>query len=215
MENSSKTKKFLFKSTTTAIIFVLSIIIIGVSGSYAYYVANLTGTKTVETSTAAKLNVTTTLSTADTISAAKLAIIDAADYLTKGEKVSFSVTNNSDSNVKAKYTVKLTDMSLTKNLFSKYFKYDLIRDVGTANEQHFTGTFADATVTAEGTTDTTAVTGKTKEIITDANAVTLDINTTDTLVFYIWLENDAAVSQNYLTNGSFSAKISMDAIPTK
>ena len=79
-------------------------------------------------------------------------------------------------------------MSLSKNLFSKYFKWKLIINEGTATEKEFTGTFADETLASEGTEDNTELTDLTKILVSDEQALTLDVGQTDDIKFYIWLE---------------------------
>lgn len=215
MEKNHSLKNGAFRNVTFIVVFVISIVVIGVSVSYAFYTANMTGNASVPSSNAAIMNVTTNLAEAGAINAAKLSLIDATDYLTKAQKVEFSVTNETTSNVKAKYIVKLVEMSLSKNLASKYFKWSLVVNAGTSNAKTFSGTFADTTIGAEGTTDKTLVSDLTKTLITDANALTLNIGATDNIDFYIWLENDSAVDQLYLTNGNFTGKLSIEAVPTK
>lgn len=220
MKEKNSTKNTFFNSAMRIIIFVLAIVIFGVSTSYAYYVANIKGQASVDESKTAVLNVTTTLENAPAISASKMTIINAADYLTKAQKVDFSITNQSTSNVKAKYTLKLVEMNITKNLSSKYFKYAVIVNAGKNNEKTFTGNFLDEENIAPENTSVTkdnpeTVTGLTKNLIDEDNALILDIGSTDTLSFYIWVENDDNVDQLYLTNGNFSAKLSIDAYPTK
>lgn len=207
--NNGKLRSGIFIS-----VFVVSIIVIGVSVSYAFYTANMTGNATVPNSNAAVMNVITNLEEAGAINAAKLSLIDAADYLTKAQKVEFSVTNETTSNVKAKYIVKLVEMSLSKNLSSKYFKWLLVVNAGTSSEKTFSGNFFDTAIATEGTTDKTVVSDLTKTLITDENALTLNIGATDNIDFYIWLENDL-VDQIYLTNGNFTGKLSIEAVPTK
>ena len=221
MKNKTKsTKKIVFNSAMRIAIFVVAIIVFGISTSYAYYVANIKGQAVVDESKTATLNISTTLESSPAISASKMSIIDASDYLTKGQKVDFNVTNETTSNVKAKYTLKLVDMSITKNLSSKYFKYAIIINAGTDKEKTLTGDFLDETnIAPEATTvtkeDPETVTNLTKTLISEEDAMLLDIGSTDTLSFYIWIENDDNVDQLYLTNGNFSAKLSLDAYPTK
>lgn len=220
MKEKNSTKNTFFNFAMRITIFVLAIVIFGVSTSYAYYVANIKGQASVDESKTAVLNVTTTLENAPAISASKMTIINAADYLTKAQKVDFSITNETTSNVKAKYTLKLVEMSITKNLSSKYFKYAVIVNAGKNNEKTFTGNFLDEENIAPENTSVTkdnpeTVTGLTKNLIDEDNALILDIGSTDTLSFYIWVENDDNVDQLYLTNGNFSAKLSIDAYPTK
>lgn len=220
MKEKNSTKNTFFNSAMRIIIFVLAIVIFGVSTSYAYYVANIKGQASVDESKTAVLNVTTTLENAPAISASKMTIINAADYLTKAQKVDFSITNQSTSNVKAKYTLKLVEMNITKNLSSKYFKYAVVVNAGKSTAKTYTGNFLDEENIAPENTSVTkdnpeTVKGLTKNLIDEDNALILNIGSTDTLSFYIWVENDDAVDQLYLTNGNFSAKLSVDAYPVK
>ena len=220
MKEKNSTKNPFFNSAMRIIIFVLAIVIFGVSTSYAYYVANIKGQASVDESKTAVLNVTTTLENAPAISASKMTIINAADYLTKAQKVDFSITNQSTSNVKAKYTLKLVEMNITKNLSSKYFKYAVVVNAGKSTAKTYTGNFLDEKYIAPEKTSVTkenpeTVKGLTKNLIDEDNALILNIGSTDTLSFYIWVENDDAVDQLYLTNGNFSAKLSVDAYPVK
>ena len=206
----SDTKNFIL-----VIVLVISVIVFGISTSYAFYTASMVGSNEVPLNTAANLNVTSTLTTSTVISSAELALIEADEYETKGEHVSFTVTNHDDSNVNAKYTISLEQMSMKNNLFSKYLKWKIIVNKGTTNEQVIDGDFADATISAEGNTDKTLVSDLTKSLVSDNNPLQINIGVTDTVDFYIWLENDAKVNQIYLTSGTFSAKLAINAVPSK
>ena len=200
--------------TFIVIVFAISIIVIGISASYSFFTVNFDGSKTVPENQAPQFKVTSTLETASAIDAAQLALINGANYKTEAEKVNFSVTNSTESQVKAKYTISLEEMSISKNLVSKYFKWALVVNDGAEGNRVFTGDFTDSSISSEGNNDTTLVTGLSKVLIDDDNTLLLDIGKTDNLTFYIWLENDDSVDQLYLTNGNFSGKLSMNAIPT-
>lgn len=214
MENNTQkreTKKYL----VMVVVFVLSIVVIGVSASYAFFSASITGNGEVPSSSTGTLNVTTTLTNTPAINSTELVIIDAAEYKTKGEKIEFSVTNQNTSNVNAKYTIKLVEMSLSKKLFSKYFKWELVINEGTEGEKKFNGNFADAAIAAEGNEDSTLVTNLTKILVPEEEALKLNVSQTDQIKFYIWLENDVNENQLYLTEGTFNGKLSLDAVPSK
>ncbi len=211
MEKKSKNKAV--KSGIFIAVFVLSIMIIGVSVSYAYYAANVTGNATTNDNNAGKLNVTTSLTNGDTINATSLVIIDGNDYLNKAESIEFTVTNNTDSTVNAGYTISMTDITISKNMLSKYFKWAIVVNSDTSNV--ITGDFQDASLATEGTSDTTTVSIPSKTLVSEENAFTLNIGATDTITFYLWLENDNNVDQLYLTNGTMSAKLSLDAVPIR
>ena len=200
-------------------VLIVGIVVIGVSISYAYYSAWLRGNATVPKNDAAILNIATNLDSVSAIDAPRLSLIDGSDYLNSAEKVSFTITNESTSNLNAAYTLKLVEMSLSKNLYSKYFKWAIVINAGTEGAKTYTGDFADSSITPEGTTidkeNPDIVSGQTKNLFGDGESQSLVIGATDTVDFYLWLENDPNVDQLYLTNGSFSGKLSIDAVPVK
>ena len=211
MEKKSKNKAV--KNGIFIAVFVLSIMIIGVSISYSYFAANVVGSSDTGDGPIGNLNVTTTLTSGGAINATSLAIIDGSEYLTNAENIEFTVTNNTDSTVRAKYAINLTDITISKNILSKYFKWAIVINSDTGNA--ITGDFRDASLATEGTSDVTTVTIDSKVLVSEDNALELDIGQTDTLTFYLWLENDDTVDQLYLTNGNMTAKISLDAFPVR
>lgn len=213
MTKNQKVKSEFTKYSIMVFIFVFCIVLLGVSLSYAFFSARFTGTSDISTESAANLNVTTTLATAPVINTAKLSLIEPEEYLTKGEKIEFTVTNEATSNVKAKYTLKLVEFQLSRNLFSEYLKWALMVESQDGTTKTYNGNFADENY-PEGSDDVTVIDATSKTLISEEEAITLNMNSTDTLTFYIWLEN-ADFNQIYLTNGYLSGKLSMDAYPTK
>ena len=213
MESKKLKKKSFVKNTVLISVLVVSIIVIGISLSFAYFTMSIQGSSDTGNNQAAILNVTTTLTTADAINATSLAIIDGSEYLTKTESIEFTVTNNTDSNVNALYTINMTDITISKNMLSQYFKWALVINSDTGNA--ITGSFQDLSLADEGNTDTSTVTIGSKVLIADENARSLSIGATDTITLYLWLENDDNVDQLYLTNGTFSGKLSLNATPVK
>ena len=213
MESKKLKKKSFVKNTVLIYVLVVSIIVIGISLSFAYFTMSIQGSSDTGNNQAAILNVTTTLTTADAINATSLAIIDGSEYLTKAESIEFTVTNNTDSNVNALYTINMTDITISKNMLSQYFKWALVINSDTSNA--ITGSFQDLSLADEGNSDTSTVTIGSKVLIADENARSLSIGATDTITLYLWLENDDNVDQLYLTNGTFSGKLSLNATPVK
>lgn len=213
MESKKLKKKSFVKNTVLISVLVVSIIVIGISLSFAYFTMSIQGSSDTGNNQAAILNVTTTLTTADAINATSLAIIDGSEYLTKAESIEFTVTNNTDSNVNALYTINMTDITISKNMLSQYFKWALVINSDTSNA--ITGSFQDLSLADEGNSDTSTVTMGSKVLIADENARSLSIGATDTITLYLWLENDDNVDQLYLTNGTFSGKLSLNATPVK
>lgn len=198
-------------------ILVIAIVVLGVSLSYAYYSANKTGNGIIDERTAAKLDLTTTLTNAPNISNMKLTLIEKENIKTDAEKVAFTVTNANTSTVNGKYFIYLTNIKLSKNLYSSYFKWQLVRVTSSGENIVASGNFANA---SEKRSDT-PVAGESNNVITtledislNSNVLTIAPNTTDSLVFRIWLENDPNVVQNELTSGSFEGKLKLEATPS-
>lgn len=210
-QEKASNKKLFVMST----ILVVSLVVLGISFSYAYFALRYRGTAEVPENNAAVLNVSSTLTSATAINASRMNLISATDVDTQAKNVSFSVTNENTSNVNAKYIVKLVDFTVTKNLSSQFFKWKLVVNPGTSEEKSLTGNFLDNTIATEGTSDITQLSGLTKILVTEENALPLSIGMTDNLIFYIWLENSDTIDQQYLTNGSFSGKLALEAFPSK
>ena len=254
MTEKEEQKKEIKKYLIISIVLVVSIAIIGMSLSYAYFAINFmnpTDGKTVPDNKAAKLNVTSDVNDAEAISTKNLALIEASDVDKEAETVKFTVTNNEDS-IPADYDINLVDLELSKNLLSQYFKWKVVvthgdetagttqngtfQDSNCANlddtvksedgngECHYVLTNADGEYTPtdadmmvyNGSGYIQKTDGNVKNsTLTLATIENFAVGKTDTIKFYIWLENDPKVDQLYLTNGSFSGKLSIVAVPHK
>jgi len=197
-------------------IFVVAIITIGISLSYAYYNANTSGNANIPAINSGELNITSTLASSSAINNSKMSLINADEVSKSADKVEFSVTNQNTSTVNGKYFVYLTDIKISKNLYSKYFKWELVRVTASGENQIATGNFATAT------RKDTPVDSEESNVLTTAEDITLNSTilqiakgTTDNLIFRIWLENDASINQIELTNGSFQGKLKIEASPVK
>lgn len=212
MNTEKEIKNHLIKTA----IFVVAIVVLGVSTSYAYYTANISGKAEITDTPAARLDVTSTLTTTTAINNSKLSLIDAANKSTQAEKVEFSVTNASTSTVNGKYFVYLTDIKLSKNLYSAYLKWELVRVTSTGESPIATGNFANAKRTdTAGTSEAENAVTTVEDITLNTTILQIAKNTTDQLIFRIWLENDESVNQINLTNGSFQGKLKIEASPVK
>ena len=218
-EKRGKEIKFISnkKLLISAFIIVIAIVLIAFGLTYAYFSIGYGGNADVSGNRAAILNIDSTLKNASAINETEMSLISEDEIETEAKKVTFDVINQGTSTVDAKYIVKLIDYSITKNLSSKYFKWKLVVNPGEV-EQVFTGNFLQ-NPEDEGTKltgdDTDNLTGLSKVLVNEDEALTLNIGKTDHLVFYVWLENDEALNQIYLTSGEFRGKLSLEAFPTK
>ncbi len=205
------------KLLISASILAVSIVLIGFSLTYAYFTVGYGGKADINGNQAAILNVDSDLKNASAINETEMALINAEDVDTEAKKVTFDVINQGTSTVNAKYVVKLINYSITKNLSSKYFKWKLVVNPG-ESEQVFTGNFLqneedEGTKLVGDASD--KLTGLNMELVSEDEALTLNIGKTDHLVFYVWIENDNDLNQIYLTNGEFRGRLSLEAFPTK
>lgn len=192
------------------IVLVVALIILGVSVTYAYFTAQISGKPTQTTIKAGTLKIETNLESVGSINNTQMKLIDAANKETEAESVSFYVKNSSESTVTAKYYIYLKDIAISKNLYSTYFKWELLQNGNVVGS----GTFAD-TVRKD-----TPNTGEAANIITTAedmtlnkDAISLITNKSDSLEFRVWLENDANVNQIDLANANFEGKLYLEAVP--
>lgn len=191
VENNAKKRLIL-----ASLIIVMSIIIIGLSLSYAYYLnqvveVNPDNQKASITSGELTMN----FATERVINAISAGLVSDADILTEADYTQFSVTLPSTAKVdSATYTLYLTELTITDNLKSNYVKWALYDGNGTSEITN--GTFLNATTGTDLTIDT---------------GISISKGETDSYRLYIWLSNDENVNQIDLLNGSLSAKVGFRA----
>lgn len=195
-------------------ILVLSIVTIGISMTYAFYTAKISGNAQIDDINAAKFNVTSTLENASAISNSAMNLIDASEIATKSDKVEFSVTNDATSTVSGQYFVSLFNVRISKNLYSEYFKWQLVRKTSLGESIIDSGDFqnverVDTPISGEADNVETTV----KDFTLNNVALEIPAGTTDNLVFRMWLENDEVANQVDLTNGTFKGQLKVTASP--
>ncbi len=193
------------------IILVVSLIVIGISGTYAYFTLSMSEPQTTSAK-AGVFKVESSLETTNAINNNKIRLIDNIEKETKAEKVTFTVTSKAESTVDGEYYIYLKDILLSKNLYTKYLHWELVQN----NVVKASGDFADI---ASKRTDT-PVAGEADNVVTNISEIKLnetpfhlDKNSQDTLIFRMWLENDPNVNQIAITNGSFAGRLYLEAFP--
>lgn len=184
-----------------ALIITVSLIIIGVSMSYAYFVNRIEevnpDNKEVRITSG---DLVMDLATTRTITATAVGLVNDTDIATKAEHTDFSVTLPSDAKVdSSKYTIFLTELNISDNLKSEYLKWALysVNEDSTEVEVN-SGNFSDI-----GTKTTLTISGDT--------VINISKGTTTSYKLYIWLSNDPDNNQVSLLNGSFSGKVGFRA----
>ena len=181
--------------------FALLLVSLAFGVSYAYFTLTVTGNDSVNETRITTGTLSINYSYGDTINNSNIMLIDDTDKLTRAESISFSITNTS-ANLNGAYLVYLDDLTISNNLKSTDFKWELVKN-GTAT---FAGDFSTAVTGTPLTLTSMALTNGTLSPIPQ----TISYGNTDNLVLRIWLSKTQA-DQNALLGGSFSAKVRMIA----
>ena len=187
-----------------ALVIVMSIVIIGISVSYSYYI------NIVEEVNSANQGVSVTsgeltmnFSTSQYISASAAGLIKDADILTKADYTAFSISLPSDADANsALYSLYLTDTSMTSNFKSSYLKWAL-----------YNGT----TKVADGDFNSVTLSNESNGVyqasdITLLNNVSIAKGNTTSYKLYVWLGYSETENQNSLLEGSLSTKVGFRAV---
>ena len=191
-----------------SLIIVMSIVIIGLSISYAYYLNTIEEVNPENQGTnitSGKLSMN--FATSQYINATAAGLIDDEDVLDPSNNnftqfsVSFADDNSVDS---ATYNLYLTEISMTQNFKNEDVKWALYNssDVQVAN-----GNFSTATLSSTANDDGTY----NADDIALASNISISPGTTNSYKLYIWLSNDSQTNQIDLLNGSLSAKVGFRA----
>ena len=189
-----------------SLIIVVSIVIIGLSLSYAYYVNTIRETNADnQGASLTSGNLSMDFTTSQNIKATSASLINDADILSEENNnyTAFSISfaeDNTES--EATYNIYLTDISMTENFKSSYVKWALYRANNTLVTQ---GDFSNVTLNGTG-----SGTHNASDITLASESIT-SVEGTKSYKLYIWLSNDPDNNQISLLNGSLSAKVGFRA----
>lgn len=198
MENKIEAKDNTKKRILLAsLIIVMSIVIIGISLSYAYFIntVNEVNPGNQGTSiTSGKL--TMNFTTDQLINATSAGLINDSDVPTQGDYTQFSVSfpNDAENASTATYNLYLTELSISDKLKSTDVKWALYDGSGTNLIED--GDFSNATSGVN---------------MTLKDGITINKGETNSYRLYIWLSNDPDNNQIDLLGGTLSAKVGFRA----
>lgn len=181
---------------------IILLIFVGTIGlTYGYFVKTVKtdGKRTKTKIVTGMLDVD--FATSEYINNQNTKLVNDAAVLLDGEKSSFSVSRSTKSTVDSLYyDVYMSDIQISSSLKSPYFKWRLYDSETPSVETQpiATGTFKNI--------------GNKTEIKMNQARIYLPEGETQHYSLYIWLSNDEENIQNELLNGTFSAKIRIEAI---
>lgn len=198
------------KHITKVFIFVISLVVLAFSGTYAYFTIEFQGSPNTTTVKSGVFKVESSLEKASAIRNKRIVLIDEEQKEEKAEKLSFTITSTEESTVNGEFDIFLKDITLSKNLYSNYLKWELLKN----NEILSKGDFSNAIrkdESIEGEEDNVVTTVEDMKL--NKESLPLVKNTTTTYTFIMYLLNDKNKNQIALTEGSFSGRLYIEAVP--
>lgn len=190
------------------IVFVVALIILAFSISFAYIKLEVTGETTetkIETST---YDIETTLSSATAFNVSDMMLINEEEIDIKSERVSFKVKAK-DSNLKeGKFSVYFKDVAISNGLIDSNFKWQIIMDGEVLDSGDF------STIQMNGIKSTTVSDTETMKYYDSFNLKSnIEFNgfNESSIEIRIYLLNDSTRNQNNLMNGTFQGKVGIEA----
>ncbi len=225
-ENIDTSRTAKINNILAALIITISFIVIGISGSYAYFLNEVVdenkGDSKNVTVSSGELKMTFATEQEKYIKVTDAMLINDDELLTEGEDnyTEFTISLPGDAKVdSAFYEIFLTDIEMTDNFKNDRVKWALykVTDGDSIKEtKQKEGNFK--SVNLSETNGTTISDGKkaTNSLTIEGplpdNGITISKGATDKYRLYIWLSNDPNNNQSGLLNGKLSAKVGFRAI---
>ena len=187
------------KINATFIVYVIAVllmVVVTVSGSYAWFTANVNNNGTVYETIINSGSLSLAFENSQYFTVNDMIIISQEEVETSAPKSTFDVKNNG--NKIAKYDLYF-NTTLTNNLISHDFKWELLIGGEVVNSGDF------SSITPAQTTSTSASIKLTNE------PITINPDNTDSCVLRVWLQEED-YNQISLTEGSMTGNVSLTAV---
>lgn len=190
-------------------VFVVSLMIIAMSISFAYLKLDVSG---VENATETKIetgtfDIKTSLTNVNAINATNIMLINEDEIEAKANSISFTVQAASTTNKAGKFNIYLKDIVISKGMIDSNFKWQLLMDGKIIGDGNFANIENDGIVSSTNTNTDTINYYDTFYLKED-----IEFNgfNESSLELRVYLLNDSSVNQNNLLNGTFEAKIGIE-----
>ncbi|MBE6154313.1 MAG: hypothetical protein E7163_01890 [Firmicutes bacterium] len=199
-----------------SLIVVMSFIVIGISGSYAFYenAINTSGETGLNVNSGSN-NLTIDFATENgqIINSSLAGLINDAEVTSKADYTEFSVSLPNNSKVETSiYNLYLTEIRMTDNFKSEYLKWALYdssnNPIKDTDGNAVVGNFSGVTLSPEA--DSNGIYDASDIVILSNKEV--NKGATHTYRLYVWLSNDPDKLQNELLEGSLSMKVGFKAV---
>ena len=189
-------------------VFVVSLVIIASSISYAFLKLEVEGETTqtiIETGT---YDIETSLDTASAFSATNMMLIDESEIEAKSKSMEFTVKSKNANANAGKFDVYLKDIAISNGMIDSNFKWQLLMDGNIIATGDFDNIDTNG-VKSTSKTDTENI--KYYDSFNLKSAISFNGYNQSTLKLRVYLLNDNTVNQNNLMNGTFECRVGIEA----
>lgn len=131
-------------------IFVVSLLILGISLTYAFFETDISSNFTETKFTTGTFSMDTNLTDASVINATNMTLLNTDEVESKSEKINF--TAQAKNNTNAKFNIYLKNITISSNMIDSSFKWQLLAD----NKVISSGDFSDITKNGKLSTSKTS-----------------------------------------------------------
>ncbi|MBO5096536.1 MAG: hypothetical protein J6B98_06645 [Bacilli bacterium] len=207
-----KNKSSLNKYVIMCVVFVISIIAIAFSISFAYMESDILGELTETKVNTGTFDIKTSLTNTTAINTKNMMLISEDEIEDKSNKISFTVQAASTTGKAGEFNVYLKDVIIDKGLIDPNFKWQLLMDDEIIGEGDFSNIDTDGIKSETNTnTDTTNY----YDMFYLKKAISFKEFNESTLEIRVYTLNDSTVNQNNLLYKTMQAKIGVEAYSVK
>lgn len=194
------------------LIFVISLIVIAFSISYAIAKPDVFGNPTETIINTSTFDIETSLDSLNNFSASNMSLLNTSEIEENAPKIEFTVKSKSATDNAGKFNIYIKDISISNGLIDSNFKWDLIMDGNVIKS----GNFSD--IETKGVISTTIENLENVKHFDSyylATGISFNNFQQSSLVLRVYLLNDSTLNQNNLMNGNFECKVAVEAYNSK
>ena len=185
-------------------IFVVALLILGISLTYAFFETNISNDFTETKFTTGTFSMDTNLTDASVINASNMTLLNRNEVESKSEKINFTAQAKNNNN--AKFNIYLKNITISSNMIDSSFKWQLLAD----NKVISSGDFSDITKNGKLSTSKTS-TDLVKYYDTYYLKKAGNFNGNNEMNFEIRLYLlNSSVDQSSLIDGTFSSSAAIE-----
>lgn len=199
--------KIMNKYTIMCIVFVVALITLAFSISFAYIKLETAGETTETKIKTGTFEIETSLETVNSLNATNMMLINEDEIEEKANSLTFTAKADSSNTSTGEFAIYVKDVTISKGLIDKNFKWQLLQDGKIVGNGSFENIDSDGVASSSKTNTDDINYYDTYYLIKD-----IPFNGTEesSLELRIYLLNDSAVNQSNLMNGTFECRVGIE-----